>query len=184
MQSNTPLINTSLRSAIGRSNIRAKNIGFSRKRRNNIMNKFNKTMKNYYSYPSNNSGINNASTISGSNVESIHSANNISVNSIINPVSSSPKNINMVNEQLQLGPGNLTIPNIPLAAIKDKAVKNWLKANPGEWKRITELWQQEKTNNNQLMPPSFVTAKVLERMGLRGGRRRKTHRKTRRSNRK
>jgi hypothetical protein len=186
MESNTPLLNTTFRTATGRSNIRARNMHIARKRGTNILNKYNKTMKGYYYRPNN-----NASTINGSNIESVYS-NNISVNSVTSPVSYSPKSIDVINEEIQLGPGNLTRPNIPLAAIKYKTIKEWLKANPGEWKRITELWQQEKTNNNQLMPPSFVTAKVLERMGLQAGgftrrinrKRRRTHRKSRRSNRK
>ncbi len=188
MESNTPLLNTTFRTATGRPNIRARNMHIARKRGTNILNKYNKTMKGYYYRPNN-----NASTINGSNIESIYSANNISVNSVTSPVNYTPKSIDIINEEIQLGPGNLTRPNIPLAAIKDKTVKKWLKANPGEWKRITELWQQEKTNNNQLMPPSFVTAKVLERMGIQAGgsytirrriRRRRSSRKLRRSNRK
>ena len=192
MESNTPLLNTAFRTATGRSNIRARNMYSARKRSANILNKYNKTMKNYSSLARGQAHFNNATTNNnGSIIESVYS-NNISVNSITSPVSYSPKSINVINEEIQLGPDNLSRPNIPLNAIKDSAVKKWLKANPGDWKRITQLWEQEKSNKglnaHATLPPKFVQAKVLEMVLNQSGgysrRRRRPARKSRRSNRK
>lgn len=189
MESNTPLLNTSLRAATGRNNIRAKNTLLARgKTRKNWKNMLFGWMKN----------SNAASTISGSEAELVYNSNNnsirsdISVNSVTSPISYSPKSVNTMNEELQLRPGNLSKPNIPLNAIKEKAVKKWLEAHPGEWKRITQLWEQEKLNKgldaHATLPPKFVQAKVLEMMLNQSGgysrRRRRRARKSRRSNRK
>jgi hypothetical protein len=149
---------------------------------------------------------NNSSTISGpSPPESVYNSNsssvdsNISINSVLSPLELDPKRTNnLINEQLQLG--TLPMPTISLNSIKDTNVKDWLKSHPGYWKEIIEAWNAEKTirglNANATLPPSFVTEVVTGLMKVvRGGaksrkacmaksRKCRTHRKSRRSNRK
>ena len=189
MASNTPLLNTTFKAATGRSNIRAKNaLLASRKTRKNIPNWKN----SLFGWMKNIGSSNNASTISGDeSPESIYNSNshsinsNFSIDSVISSVKPNSKRINnLTNEQLQLGA--LNTPNIPLNSIKDRAVKEWLKEHPNDWSKIVAAWSIERPSNNAILPPSFVTEKVLEMMkGQRGsGRRRSPRRKTRRSNRK
>ena len=192
MSTNTPLLNTTFQVATG---MRAKNaLLAARKTQKNAP----KWKNSLFGWMKNiGSSTNNASTISGSSPpESVYNSNsnsvgsNISINSIVSPLESSPKRTNnLTNEQLQLGV--LETHNIPLASIKDRAAKEWLRAHPNEYSKILASWAIERPSNNATLPPSFVTEKVLEMMkGQRGsGRksrkaRRSTRRKTRRSNRK
>lgn len=191
MQSNTPLINTAFSAATG---MKAKNAFLAaRKTKKNTTNWKNSLfgwMKNLGTTSNNNS-----STISGpSPPESVYNSNsnsidsNISVNSIVSNVQPSSKRMNnLTNEQLQLGV--LEKPNIPLNSIKARAVKEWLSAHPNEYSKVLAAWAKERPSENATLPPSYVTAKVLEMMkGQRGAgrkrRRQKARRKTRRSNRK
>jgi len=179
--------NSVIRGALGR-NVTKKNISHwvppsrTKKNNSNWKNTFFGWMKNFGAQSNN-----NTSTINGSEAQSVYNTN---IKSMVSPVNSYKRSNNLINEELQLG--TLNMPKIPLASIKDKAVKEWFMKHPGDYKRILEAWNRDKPSQNAILPPSYVSAKVLEMMrstGQEGGRRRRRNRrnarrKTRRSNRK